>query len=193
MSTAFSTFMQTKMAQWAMLVFGLGIGATFPDMDRQIPMLVHRSIVTHGLILPILLFVWIRLRPQLQGVRTFSVGLCATVATHLSFDLFPGAWQGFALIHIPGYGRMSAEFSWGWIMISMVGCAYLAAFYMLSSLEIVVSIGGIILTILAEREPWMRPVIALVVAIGLAEGVDWTLTRLLERVRQHRDSRTHPI
>nr|CAA9256450.1 hypothetical protein AVDCRST_MAG63-2198 [uncultured Armatimonadetes bacterium] len=26
---------------------------------------------------------------------------------HLAFDLFPGSWWGFALVHIPGHGRMT--------------------------------------------------------------------------------------
>lgn len=188
MSKMFSTVMQTKSAQWGMLLFGLTAGAIFPDFDQRIPFLVHRSMVTHGMLLPLVLFSWSRFRPQLHWVRNLSAGFCATLAVHLSFDLFPWLWKGFALIHIPGYGRSSPEFSWIWITVSLVVCAYLAASSILSSAEIIVTLIGIGIAIgfAGEQEPWLRPVIALGVAILSAEGVDQGQVWLRNQIRQDR-------
>jgi hypothetical protein len=187
MSKTFSTVMQTKSAQWGMLLFGLTSGAIFPDLDLRVPFLLHRSIVTHGMLLPIILLcIWVRFRPQLQWVRTLSVGFCAALAAHLSLDLFPWMWKGFALIHIPGYGRSSAEFSWGWITGSIVVCAYLAASSMRSAPEIIATVIGVSIVIGIAGEPWLRPAIVLIVAILLAEGIEQGQEGILERMRQHR-------
>ena len=51
-----------------------------------------------------------------------AVGL----AVHLSFDLFPKGWSGFALISVPSYGWTAPWFSGAWIAFSTVFCAYLA-------------------------------------------------------------------
>ena len=52
-----------------------------------------------------------------------SLGL----AVHFSFDLFPQAWSGYALIALPGLGWTPAPFSWIWIALNIVICTYLAA------------------------------------------------------------------
>ena len=188
MPKMFSTFLQTKSAQWSMLALGLIIGAIFPDIDRYLPFLQHRSLLTHGIFIPVLLFIWVRFRPLLHWVRTLCLGFCATLATHLSFDLFPLAWKGFALIHIPGYGRMSAGFSWGWIIVSIIGCTYLAASCILSGAEIFAALIGVGVVIVITGEPWLRPVVVLVVAILLTEGIEQGQDWLLDRIRQYRDA-----
>ena len=82
------------------LIVGLALGNKFPDIDQDTALLVHRSVFTHGPLLPFLLFLvasGIRFAP----LRLFAMGFSLGVAFHLSFDLFPKAWQGFALIHVP--------------------------------------------------------------------------------------------
>ena len=45
--------------------------------------------------------------------------MAVRVAVHLSFDLFPKGWSGFALISVPGYGWTAPWFSGAWIAISI--------------------------------------------------------------------------
>ena len=106
------------------LVAGLALGEWFPDLDQRFHFLTHRSILTHGLFIPLLLYsmcAGLKATPLRLFVLGFSVG----VAIHLGFDLFPRAWQGYALIHSPILGRTHPIFSWVWIAVSMVCCLYL--------------------------------------------------------------------
>jgi hypothetical protein len=107
------------------LLFGLVVGEKFPDVDQRTNLLLHRSIITHGLLMPLLLYAAAS-RTQWAPFRWFSMGVSLGVAVHLSFDLFPRAWSGFALVSIPVYGWLPAVVSWVWIAVSGVTCVYLA-------------------------------------------------------------------
>ncbi len=105
------------------LVAGLALGEWFPDIDQRYDFLTHRSILTHGLIVPLLLYAMgsgLKATPLRLFVSGFSVG----VAIHLGFDLFPRSWQGYALIHSPLLGRTHPIFSWLWIAGNMICCLY---------------------------------------------------------------------
>ncbi len=107
------------------LVAGFALGEWFPDIDQRIHFLTHRSILTHGLILPLLLYSigsGIKAAPLRLFLSGFSLGL----AIHLGFDLFPRSWQGYALIHVPLLGWTHPIFSWLWIAVSMISCLYLS-------------------------------------------------------------------
>ena len=107
------------------LVAGLALGEWFPDIDQRFQSITHRSILTHGLILPLGLYAigsGLKATPPRLFVSGFSLGL----AIHLGFDLFPRAWQGFALIHMPLLGWIHPILSWSWIAGSMTICLYLA-------------------------------------------------------------------
>ncbi len=72
------------------LVAGLALGEWFPDLDQRFHFLTHRSILTHGLIVPLLLYSMgsgLKATPLRLFVSGFSLG----VAIHLGFDLFPEA------------------------------------------------------------------------------------------------------
>jgi|SRR5579862_6755720 len=56
------------------LVVGVAIGVRFADIDQHVPFLVHRSILTHGFLVPLLLLYLIRKpRPLMDdGSRSLS-------------------------------------------------------------------------------------------------------------------------
>ncbi len=107
------------------LAVGLVAGKEFPDLDQDVSFLVHRSIFTHGLLLPVMLFS-VAFAFKATPVRLFAIGFSLGVAVHLSFDLFPKAWTGFALIHVPTVGWTYPAVSWVWIALSIVVCLYAA-------------------------------------------------------------------
>ena len=64
------------------LLAGLALGEWFPDLDQRFHFLTHRSILTHGLFIPLLLYsmgAGLKATPLRLFVLGFSVG----VAIHL--------------------------------------------------------------------------------------------------------------
>ena len=107
------------------LLVGLALGEKFPDIDQGNSFLVHRSIITHGPLLPFLFFL-VASRIKLVPIRLFVMGLCLGIAVHLCFDLFPKGWVGYALIHVPVVGWIYPLVSWVWIALSIILCLYMA-------------------------------------------------------------------
>ena len=107
----------------APLILSAYIGSRFPDIDQHTNLLIHRSILTHGLLVPLALFL-IVFRMKNNRVRDFVLIFMTAVAIHLCFDLFPRAWRGYALIHIPNVGWTPAFVSQTWIFASIVCCLY---------------------------------------------------------------------
>ena len=108
-------------------LFGLGtyLGNATPDLDQRTDLLLHRSILTHGLLAPLLvsnLFGGCSAR----SLQWFAAGFALGVAIHLAADLFPKAWTGFALISLPLYGWLPAPASITWLVCSVVACLGLA-------------------------------------------------------------------
>ena len=106
---------------------GMVVGFWLPDLDLKLGLfglLMHRSLLTHGWLVPLLCFWGIRKR-ALPILQPLAAGLSAAMAVHLCFDFFPQRWTGFALITIPLYGRTSPLFSQIWIALSIVICLYL--------------------------------------------------------------------
>lgn len=132
-----------------LFVVGLRIGMGLPDQDLKIFFLRHRSLLTHGFLLPSLLFVAVQKFPD-HTARLFAIGVALASTIHLCFDLFPRAWHGLALITIPLYGRTSALFSWLWIALSCVVCLYLALLLIKSIFEIVMSAAALVMTFSAH-------------------------------------------
>jgi hypothetical protein len=108
------------------IICGAAVGITFADIDLQVPewLLHHRALFTHGIIVPLVLLWWSR-RTHHHALRGFTLGFCVTNAIHLSFDLFPRAWWGHALIHIFMWA-LPPIVSWVWIALSIMLCLYLA-------------------------------------------------------------------
>ena len=135
------------LAAW--LLLGMAVGLHFPDIDNRfqwlIPsrLLLHRSILTHGMVVPLLLY-WLigRWRGAAPSLRTFAVGASLAIAVHLCFDFFPRAWVGFSLIHVPVYGRTTALFSQAWVLLSVVTCLYLGILLMRNTAELALGVGS---------------------------------------------------
>ena len=108
-------------------LFGLGcyLGNEMPDLDQHTDLLLHRSILTHGLLAPLLVS---RLFGgcSVRSLQCLAAGFALGVAIHLAADLFPRAWTGFALISLPFYGWLPAPASIAWLVCSVVVCLGMA-------------------------------------------------------------------
>jgi hypothetical protein len=151
------------------LWIGIVIGISLPDLDQHIWLLSHRSILTHGWLLPFL--VCALLWGSSPSVRLFAIGFSGAVAIHLCFDLFPQHWAGFALITVPLVGRTSPLFSWLWIAGSCVLCLYLACALMRRLQDLLLSSASLGVSVLlyarTESSLWWG-VVAFIGASGLA-------------------------
>ena len=78
------------------VVVGLHCGIVMPDIDQRTTLLLHRSIITHSPLIPVIV-VLLALRIGL-GLYTFAMGVSIGFAVHHAFDLFPKGWTGAALI-----------------------------------------------------------------------------------------------
>ncbi len=155
------------------LVAGLALGEWFPDVDQRFDSLTHRSILTHGLIVPVLLYSMgsgLKATPLRLFVSGFSLGL----AIHLGFDLFPRSWQGFALIHMPLIGRTHPIFSWLWIATSTICCLYFSMRLARTGIQgtalLLGTLGLFIYTSTNENAFW-GPLFSLLIGSGIALGV----------------------
>ena len=108
------------------LIIGTLLGLQLPDADRVFTLLglVHRSIITHGLLLPLGASLLVRARPR--WLQLGVAGLSLAMAVHLAFDLFPRSWVGYALITVPLVGRLDPTLTVLWLALSVVACCLLA-------------------------------------------------------------------
>ncbi|OQY33400.1 MAG: hypothetical protein B6243_06530 [Anaerolineaceae bacterium 4572_5.2] len=143
-----------------LLFLGILLGLELPDIDHQIPFLVHRSIVTHGFLIPLGVFLAIY-KYRATPLRFFSMGFNLATVTHLGFDLFPQAWVGFSLIYIPVWGRTHKIFSWVWISLSIIICFYLTFVLMRNLWDMALASGslGVTFGFYASTERTFWPVV----------------------------------
>ena len=152
------------------LAGGLALGEWFPDIDQHFNFLTHRSILTHGLFVPLLLYSMgsgLKATPLRLFVSGFSVG----VAIHLGFDLFPRSWQGYALIHSPLLGRTHPIFSWLWIAGSMIGCLYFSMRLgrtLIQSTALLLGILGLFIYTSTNETAFWGPLFSLLIGSGIA-------------------------
>lgn len=74
-------------------------GTTIPDTDQWLPLLGHRSIVTHSMLIPALVVLrWAMVGGMLAG----------GFAIHLAADLLSRKWVGYALVKLPVAGSLGA-------------------------------------------------------------------------------------
>ena len=154
----------------ASIVAGAWIGLKFPDIDQSIDFLLHRSIVTHGPLIPLALYLVAQNARHLSA-RLFPMYVCLGFVVHMAFDLFPAGWSGYALISIPLHGWLPGWVSIVWLAGSVFSCAYLAARLARGLLQVaLLAIGTAGIFIVAA--PGERAVVGplLVVAASLAIG-----------------------
>lgn len=159
----------TLILELIVLVAGLAVGLQLPDVDHVFFFLTHRSALTHGVILPCLALLLVRDRGRLLQLAV--AGLALGIAVHLSFDLFPRRWVGFAQIHAPLVGYLDGALSVLWIAGNMVACCYLALVAVparrLLGLALVVAGWGLLIS--AQREAgWLTPLLSLGAALFVA-------------------------
>ena len=117
---------KTPLIALLLLLIGLALGEWFPDVDQRLDFLVHRSVFTHGLIAPLMLYLIAAANQRSAAMRLFAAGFSGGVAVHLAFDLFPRGWYMHALIHVPPIGWTWPVASWLWIALSIVCSFYFA-------------------------------------------------------------------
>jgi hypothetical protein len=167
-----------------LLLLALFLGLNLPDIDLLVPFLIHRSIITHGFILPLVVFLIIS-KENSATVRFFSMGFSLASIIHLCFDLFPRAWMGFALIYVPGWGRTSVLFSWLWISLSIIICFYLTFGLISSLLDMVLALGslGLAFSYYASTQPTFWPALmALLIGLGLTLALPTNSREILHRL-----------
>ena len=148
------------------VVVGLHCGIVMPDIDQRTNLLLHRSIVTHSPLIPLILLL-LALRIGL-GLYAFAMGVSIGFSVHHAFDLFPRGWTGAALIGIPFHGWAPGLFLWIWIAFTMFACAYIAARLVQGQLDrIWYLLGFIYIFILTvpKEGAWFGPIVALVTAV----------------------------
>ena len=153
---------------FAALLAGLWFGEWFPDIDQKPNLqLLHRSMVTHGPLVPVVIFAIASGSRSIQ-LRWFALGVLVGAAIHFSFDLFPGRWSGPALISLPNYGWTASWFSWTWIAGSTLACTWLALRLVRSGFDgslFVLSFTGMFSYTSVDEEALWRPVVALTIVV----------------------------
>ena len=155
---------------------GAWLGSWFPDIDQKIRYLRHRSVVTHGFLMPAMMLVGLGVT-RVDRVDWFIAGFSVGVAVHLAFDLFPESWRGYALITLPGFGAMSKLVAMAWLVVSVFVCLSIAV--ILAPGKTGTICYGVALFLLyaygviAQRERFVGPMLALV-ALGGSAAM-WTV------------------
>lgn len=168
-------------------IFAMGVivGIGFPDIDSTLSFLVHRSIVTHNFIWPLMMLWGAKGNSTLETrTRLFSMGLSIALAVHFCFDLFPRSWIGYSLIHIPIFGRLETGLSWLWLALCILICVYIAISLIKQIFDIALLSGGSLIAFIIEgsAEPFVVPLVTFIVCIILVTGIDWAkIIKLLRR------------
>jgi hypothetical protein len=129
-----------------LLVVGCAVGLKLPDFDhsfRWLPLVDHRSLLTHGLLVPLLLLYAVRRqigKEEGTPLRLMLIGLCLGVAVHLAFDLFARSWSGYSLVHVPFYGRLPGTLSRLVLLSGVLGGLYLACRLLRSTGDLALSL-----------------------------------------------------
>ena len=119
------------------LFVSLLAGINFPDLDLALIFLGHRSIITHGILVPFFIYRFLTkysdkpfLSKYLSKFLTNKkikndfldyvyIGFLIGIAIHLCADIFPKAYIGFALIKLPFWIPIGAPLSFIWMLGNM--------------------------------------------------------------------------
>ncbi len=92
-------------------------GLTFPDTDQFLPLLRHRSAVTHSMLIVLVCLADRRLHPV-------AAGLALGIGFHLAADCFPVSMRGFATVKMPFAGTLDTQNSYIWLAANAVAGSY---------------------------------------------------------------------
>ena len=147
---------------FVLFVIGSFIGLKLPDFDQSFqwyPLLVHRSILTHSFLVPLVFTIALGAfrNAASTAVRWFTVGLCAATAVHLCFDLFVRAWTGYARVHLPFIGWTTPLLSQICLVVSAFVCLLLACRLLRNASELYLLLGGLVVSYgtCAARQPFL--------------------------------------
>ncbi len=112
------------------LIFGCFIGIYFPDISYGFQnTLGHRSIITHSIFLPSIMYFFLKKKNNLTNTQTLVIiGIYLGIGAHLSADLYPEIWSGYSLIKLfkdTNIGLLSPI----WIGINTIISIFLASHY----------------------------------------------------------------
>ena len=158
----------------AALAAGALVGLKFPDIDQRLDFLLHRSAITHGPLIPLLLFLALRNVRQ-SWARLFPMYLCLGFVVHMGFDLFPAGWSGYALISIPTHGWIPGWASILWLTGSLLLCAYWAARLTQGLSEAALLAGGTVGIFIAAAPGEMAvvgPLLVVMTAVAIGAAVN---------------------
>ena len=154
-----------------LLALAFAVGLALPDLDFFLPLVTHRSALTHS-VLPALLVWWqAKNRAPVAGVG-LGTGL------HLAADTFPNAMVGYATVKLPLLGSIGATWSYAWLALNAaaalgIGAAMLRASGLPYRTGIAVAVAAAGAAYLFTTDGgW--PALAL---FGLAGGVAYRLRR----------------
>jgi hypothetical protein len=175
--------------KYALLVLsfavGLWIGGAMADFDHTLAFLRHRSIVTHGVLIPLLAYA---LLPKDQDwIRLALIGVFVGMGAHLAYDLFPNGWGTYARINVPAFGYLDITPSVIWIALNVVGSLYIALLLVKHGYEVGLAAVGLAVTFLGyapKENAFWWPLAALAAALALAlvlPGSTVDAARLIQR------------
>ena len=152
-------------------IAGAWMGSWFPDTDLRIRFLRHRSLATHGFLIPLLLLGFVG-ATRMERVGWFAAGFCTGVAVHLAFDMFPREWRGYAFVTAPVVGVLSRGMSLIWLLGSIAVCMVIAVQLAPSSMGSVLCIASIVVMlasgVLFHRERAVGPAAVLTAVATVA-------------------------
>jgi len=111
----------------SIFIISIITGIEYPDVDLIIPYLSHRSFLTHSIIVPVILYYFLyKYKNSNLFLNYIFCGFLVGVSIHLSADVFPKAWIGYATIKIPFLLSVGPLFSPIWILINIMLGLFLA-------------------------------------------------------------------
>jgi len=101
-----------------------------PDIDQDIlSPLGHRSIITHSIFFPYLMhhFLINKKDQPNSNFIIFIIGFYLSVSMHLSADLYPKGWRGYAFIKLPGNISIGEGPSVIWMFLNIIVGTYFSS------------------------------------------------------------------
>ena len=124
-----------------LVALAVPVGLVAPDIDQRVSWLTHRSALTHAPWFA-LIAVGLALKVGARPLLWMAAAFCLRLAIHFGLDLFPKAWQGYALFHIPLYGRLASASSFLWIVTACaasLACGVYAAWRAITQGDVAMS------------------------------------------------------